>query len=120
LEAITAEHPNLTIEELLYDWPATKFEAFYTALAKRKIADELSQSRSMERAAVWGNMNYDSEEHPEIRQDLMEHIDSGYSKAIAKLYGEVFPEDEVDEIDPDDPWFQAIERGKERYSLTDE
>ncbi len=117
MEAYTAEHPQVTIEELLYEWPATKFESFYTAFAKRKIADELTLRRSLEQAAMWGNMNYDQEEDTEIRQKLQAAIDQGFSKAIAKLYGQEFPEDEEAEIDPDDPWFKAIEQGKQKHGI---
>lgn len=117
MEAYTAEHPQVTIEELLYEWPATKFEAFYTAFAKRKIADELTLRRSLEQAAMWGNMNYDSEKDEELRQKLQSAIDTGFSKAIAKLYGEEDEEDKEVEIDPDDPWFKAMEQGMKKHGI---
>lgn len=115
MEAYTAEHPTVTIDELLYEWPASKFEAFYGAYTKRKMADELMLRRALEMAAMWGNMNYDSQDDKEVRQKLQDAVDQGFSKAIARLYGEIFPEDEEAAINPDDPWFKAIDRGmKER------
>jgi hypothetical protein len=120
LEAYTAEHPQVTIEELLYDWPASKFESFYTAYAKRKIADELTLRRSLEMAAMWGNMNYDQQDDQELRQNLQGALEKGFSKAIAKLYGEEFPEDEEAEIDPDDPWFKAMHEGMKRRGIAEE
>lgn len=115
VEAFAAEH-KVTINELLYEWPATKFQALYAAFAKRKIADELAERRSMEMAAVWGNMNYDSQENPEIRQKIMGVIDKQYSTAIDVLYGAIPPEQAV-EIDEDDPFWKAMTRGKEKYKL---
>lgn len=113
VEAFTAEH-NVTHEEVLYEWPASRFEAFYAAFARRKVADELSQRRSLEIAALWGNPNLDTEDDPRLRQKIMQEVDEQISRAIARLYG---AEVEDDEPDMDDPFWQAAERGKQKRKL---
>jgi len=102
----------------LWEWPASKFEKFYEAYAKRKVADELSHRRALETAALWGNTNLDTEENENARQTLMQSIDTSYSTAIKMVYGE-----EVDlpekEVDWDDPWWAAAKRGMEKRKLPD-
>jgi hypothetical protein len=115
VEAFCAEH-SVKHEEVLYEWPSSKFEAFYGAYARRKVADELSQKRALEVAAVWGNPNLDTEKDPRLRQKIQEQIDAAYSTAIAGLYGDL-PEQNIDQIDTDDPFWQAAERGKQSRQL---
>jgi hypothetical protein len=90
----------------------------YEAYAKRKVADELSNRRSLETAALWANTNLDTTENEGKRQEIGQSIDLGYSTAIAKLYGEIEEEEET-QIDEDDPFFQAMERGMQKRSLPD-
>lgn len=120
MEAFSAEH-NVTIDELLYEWPASKFQALYSAYAKRKIADELTQRRAMEMAALWGNMNYDQKENEYdehvVRMKIMGIIDKQFSTAIGVLYGEIDPIKEDVQIDEGDPFWQAMERGLEKHKL---
>lgn len=106
MEAFCAEHKE-GIDEVLYDWPATKFESLYEAYSKRKIANELSERRSLEMAAVWGNPNLDSEKNPDIRSKWMDGIDQRFSKAIAALYNDDIGSEE-EEIDYDDPFFRPL------------
>lgn len=104
----------------MYEWPASKFISFYGAYARRKIADELSLKRSLEIAALWGNSNYDNEKDPQLRAKLMETVDSAYSKAIAGLYGELQEQQVEEEIDENDPFWQAMERGLAKRKLPSE
>lgn len=115
IEAFSSEHTE-DIDVLLYEWPATKFLALYTAYVKRKVADDLSHRRSLEMAALWGNPNLDQEK--EYRPKQMEAIDHSYSLAIARLYDEI--DDEEEEIDKDDPFWQAMERGIQKNKLPTE
>lgn len=117
MEAFCSEH-TVGIDTVLYDWPASKFEALYEAYAKRKIAEELSQRRALEIAALWGNSNYDNSEHPEIRQNLMQQVDEQYSSALQALYEGTIDNGE-EEIDWDDPFFAASKRGIEKRKLPD-
>lgn len=114
VEAFSSEH-NESIETIMLDWPATKFEALYDAYAKRKIADSLSERRDLEIAALWGNTNLDNEKKPELRQELMNALDTQYSNAIAYLYGEIDPAE--DETDWDDPFLAPTKRKMEEMSL---
>ena len=114
IEAFTADH-KVSHTEVLYDWPASRFEAFYDAFARRKVADELNTRRSLEIAATWANTNLDSSDNKDARQNWQESIDRGFSIAIAKLYGDAI-EDE-DEIDKDDPFFAAMEKGMNKRKL---
>lgn len=49
---------------------------------------------------------------------MAESIDANYSKAIAKLYGEEIEEEA--EINEDDPFFKAMQRGLEKRALPDQ
>lgn len=117
VEAFVAEH-NVGIDEVLYEWPATKFEALYGAYTRRKIADQLAHRRDIEIAAMWGNPNLDNEKDPEIRSKIMNQVYDRYSDVIASLYGD---DDEIEDeaIDTDDPFFAAMERGLEKSKLPD-
>jgi hypothetical protein len=114
VEAFCAEH-KIDVDSVLYEWPASRFEALYEAFAKRKVADELSQKRALELAAVWGNPNLDTKENPKLRQELQADIDEAYSQAIYSLYNDV--EDEEEEIDKDDPFFAAMQRGLKKRGI---
>lgn len=72
----------------------------------------------MEVAALWGNSAFEQVEgNDDARQKYMEVIEEGYSDAIAGLYGEKQPEE--DEINTDDPFWQAMERGLDKRKLPD-
>lgn len=119
VEAFCAEH-QVPYKTVLYEWPASLFEALYGAYAKRKVADELSQRRSLEMAALWGNSNYDSEKDPDLRAKFMESVDERYSDALQRLYSaDPFASQHDDEDDPDydDPFWQAMKRGIEKRKL---
>lgn len=118
MEAFCSEH-TVDIDTVLYDWPASKFEALYEAFAKRKVAEELSQRRALEMSALWGNSNYDSKEQPEIRQKLMEMVDEQYSTALRSLYEGNLETKQEEDIDWDDPFFAASKRGIEKRKLPD-
>lgn len=81
---------------------------------KRKVADELAQRKNLEIAALWGNTNLDGDD-PNARQDAMNAIEDNFDKAIAGLYGYKNPEDE--EVDQNDPFWQAMERGLQKRKL---
>jgi hypothetical protein len=115
VEAFCSEH-TVSFDEVLYEWPTTKFLAFYEAYARRKVADELSLKRSLEMSAIWGNSNYDTEKDPQLRAKLQTEIDKAYTTAIAGLYGDL-PQQQENEIDEDDPFWQAQKRGMEKRKL---
>lgn len=116
MEAFCSDH-QVNIDEILYDWPATKFEALYEAFSKRKIVEELSHRRALEVAAVWGNPNLDSEKDPKLRSGIQEKIDERYSNAISKLYSGAI-QDESDEPDwENDAFWAAAKRGIEKRKL---
>lgn len=112
VEAFSSEH-NESIDTLLFDWPASKFEALYEAYSKRKIADALSARRDAEMANLWGNPNLDSAEKPHLRQEMMDAVDTQFSTAIAALYGEI--EEEV--VDWDDPFLAPTKKSMENMKL---
>lgn len=113
MEAFCAEH-NESIECVLYEWPGSKFEGLYSAFAKRKVAEQLSQRRALEMAALWGNTNLDNEKEPQLRQKWMENLDNAFSTAIKNLYEPESAEANQD-YDENDPFYQAMEKGIEKY-----
>ncbi len=112
MEAFCAEH-KVDFDDVLYGWPSSKFEALYSAFAKRTVANQLAERRNLELAALWGNTNLDNEKKPNLRQEIMEKVDESYSAAINNIYDpQSAPEIEVDE---DDPFWKAMERGIQKY-----
>jgi hypothetical protein len=111
VEAFCAEHNHVTIDTVLYEWPASRFEKMYEAFAKRKIADDLNSRRNLEMSGIWANSAYEQAEDREARTKMLKAIDSSYSEQIWKLYN---PQEIVDEIDPDDPFWQAMQRSIDR------
>jgi hypothetical protein len=89
----------------------------YAAYTKRKIADEITQRRALDLAAVWGNPNYDPQEKGEdgARKDIVKIIEESYGKVLDHLYrGTDLPQQpEDDEPDYDDPFWAAMRRGME-------
>jgi hypothetical protein len=118
VEAFCAEH-KVDIDEVLYDWPASKFESLYDAFSRRKVAEELTLRRALEVAAVWGNTNMDSKESPELRQKFQKEIEENFTRAIASLYGDgsSAASEPVADYDKDDQFFAAMERGMEKRKL---
>jgi len=114
VEAFSSEHFE-SIDTILLDWPASKFEALYEAYSKRKIADSLSARRDREIAALWGNTNLDNEKTPNLRQDLMDSVDEQFSNAIAVLYGEIDVREE--DVDWDDPFLAPAKKKMEEMKL---
>jgi hypothetical protein len=114
VEAFSSEH-NESIDTILLDWPASKFEALYDAYSKRKIADSLSARRDREIAALWGNTNLDNDKTPNLRQDLMDSVDEQFSRAIAILYGEISAQEE--DVDWDDPFLAPAKKKMEEMKL---
>lgn len=110
VEAFCAEH-KVDIDTVLYDWPASKFEGLYEAMARRKIADDLNQRRSLNMASIM-SAQFEKSEH---RQEALESIDENYSNAIMRLYGD--DEEIEEEIDPDDPFFKAMNKGLAEQGL---
>lgn len=88
---------------------------------KRKVADDLNQRRIVEVAAMWGNANMDMvEDDPNIRSNMQRELEINYNTAIAALYGEKIEANKEDEIDYNNPFWAAMKRGIEKYSLPKE
>lgn len=115
MEAFCAEH-NVSSEEVLYDWPSSRFEAFYAAFTKRKIADELAERKRLEMAALWSNPNLDNDDQPQARSNALTQLEENYDQAITLLYTPA-SERKLVEIDEDDPFWKAAKRGMEKHKL---
>jgi hypothetical protein len=110
VEAFCAAHKE-SVDTVLYEWPASKFEALNNAFHKRQLADSLDQKRSLEIASLYANGNFESSEKME---EAIMSIGSAYGRSIAALYGAIDKDDiqseqagEVD-IDMSDPFFAAM------------
>ncbi len=86
--------------------PPRFFEALYLAFQKRKIAEELSNRRNLQIAAIMSNPNYDEKEVN--KEKVIEDIEEAYKDAINKVYGYI-REDDVDLYA--NPFFAAGMRG---------
>lgn len=112
VEAFCAAH-NEPVDTVIYEWPASKFEALNKAFQKRALADALNEKRSLEIASLYANGNFENSEQME---SAIKSIGSMYGKSIASLYGafDMASADEQEEfdIDMEDPFFAAMKLGE--------
>lgn len=109
VEAYCAAH-NESVDTVLYEWPASKFEALNSAFHKRKIADALDLKRTLEVASLYANGNF---ENAEQMEEAIKSIAASYGRSIAMLYGVVDTADNMTvasetDIDMSDPFFAAM------------
>ena len=108
VEAFCAAH-NETIDTVIYEWPASKFEALNAAFHKRVLADALDEKRSLEIASLYANGNFEKSEDME---NAIKSIGSLYGRSIASLYGVADLSQDQEEkefdIDMEDPFFAAM------------
>lgn len=77
---------------------------------KREIAESLERRRDDMISALWANSNYDDDKG--TRKNAIEEITNNFDEAIAQIFGA--KQAEEDEIDDDNPFFQAAQRGQEK------
>lgn len=58
-------------------------------------------------SALWSNSNYDDDKG--TRKDAIEEIESNYDEAVKKIMFGI--QDTEEEIDKDNPFFSAVDRG---------
>ena len=107
VEAFCASHKE-SVDTVLYEWPASKFEALNTAFQKRTLADALDKKRSLEVASLYANGNFESSEQME---QAIRSIGEVYGKSIATLYGVGIPQEQSEkefDINMSDPFFAAM------------
>jgi hypothetical protein len=113
LEEYSAHHSE-TVEVLL-EWPALRFERFYEAYMKRQVSEELTQRKLMMINALYSNSNYDGE-NSKIRDQVIERLEDQFTAAIRAMYAGKTDSSE-EEIDKNNPFFGAMERGLERQGV---
>jgi hypothetical protein len=110
VEAYCAAH-NESVDTVLYEWPASKFEALNAAFHKRKIADALDLKRTLEVSSLYANGNFENSDQME---EAIKAISSAYGRSIAMLYGVIDKSDNnttiasEENIDMNDPFFAAM------------
>lgn len=108
VEAFCAAH-NESVDTVLYDWPASKFEALNDAFHRRIIADALDHRRALEVSSLYANGNFENEEK---FSQAIESIQESYGLAIAGLYEKQSERETIEdteaEIDMNDPFFAAM------------
>lgn len=95
-------------------WPALRFERFYEAFLRRQIIEELTSRKISMINALFSNSNYDGD-NAKIRDQVIERLEDQFNDALALLYGGKRSEDE--EIDKDNPFFAAMDRGLKRQGV---
>jgi hypothetical protein len=100
-------------------WPWRRFEAFYEAHQKRQIIDELTTRKIAMINALYSNSNYDGQENNEKRDRIIQTLEDQFNESVAILYGVKQTAKDKDEIDENNPFFQAMKRGLERQGVLD-
>jgi hypothetical protein len=94
------------VEELL-EWPWKRFDRFYDAFMRRQLIERLERRKEDMIAALWANSGF---EKSEDRTNAIAEIEDNYEQMLRKLLGL----DVEEEIDPNNPFFSAGERGLKR------
>lgn len=68
----------------MLNWPWKRFEKFYEAFAKRKIADELTHRKLLLISSFYANPNYDSKEVN--RDDIIKKLEEQFAELIDNIY----------------------------------
>jgi hypothetical protein len=88
-------------------WPWRRFERFYESALRRSLVESLDSRKEQMIASLWANSNYD--DNKGTRKNAIEELEAAYDEAVAKILG--YYEEEEEEIDPNNPFFGAVERG---------
>lgn len=107
LENYAAHHPE-SIDELL-QWSARKFEHFYVRFQKRQVIEGLERQKNDMVAALWSNSTWDDKKG--TRATAIEQIEEQYAEATRKIKASGTQKQDEEEIDPNNPFFAASERG---------
>lgn len=99
LEEYTAHHSE-TAEEIMYRWSWRRFEGMFKRHLLRKAREELRQMRDLRIAAMDANMNYDSNENRNVKQERVEGLQRAYHEGVQILYSAVGPSQPEPEEDP--------------------
>lgn len=96
------------------NWPALRFEKFFESMQKRKLVDELKQRKFAMLNAMYSNSNYDGE-NSKLREQAIENLEAQFANATTIIYTGKSPDEE--QIDADNPFFKAVDRGLERQGV---
>jgi hypothetical protein len=107
LEEYTAHHSE-TVETIMHDWGWRRFEGMFKRHLLRKAREELRLMRDMRIAALDANMNLDSKENREIKQELVKSFHEAFDEGVRILYGTLKPVDQQPEEPEDDPLFAPV------------
>lgn len=78
---------------------------------KAELANSVERRKDAMIASLWSNSNYDDDKG--TRQKAIDEIEANYDEAIVKIHAGPLAEEE-DQIDKDNPFFSAIERGQRK------
>lgn len=94
----------------MYRWPWRRFEAMFQRHLLRKAAEELARQRDLLVAAVNANMNYDSEENRNAREQRLSGIQRSYEEGMNILYSDPKQDDDDPYSMENDPLFDSVRR----------
>jgi hypothetical protein len=123
LEEYTGTHPE-TVEEIMWEWPATRFEVMFQRYQARRQRDLLRRHRDEMIAAIFSNSHFDKLKEPEkARESAVKYVCGVYDDAVEVLYGIRDPgereQDEVVEAMKKDPLFRHLFNSMESDSRRD-
>lgn len=107
LEEYTAHHAD-TAEEIMYRWPWRRFEGMFRLHLLRKAREEMRQMRDLRLAALDANMNYDSQENAQAKQQRIDGLQDAFRQAERVLYSDAPVQDPDVAAMESDPLFAPI------------
>jgi hypothetical protein len=95
------------------DWPWKRFERFYQAFMRRQLIENLERRKDMMIAALWSNSGFEGNEGGQARNRAIADIESNYEEAVYAILSGVKPGEAEEEVDEQNPFWQAAKKGQE-------
>jgi hypothetical protein len=120
VEEYTAHHSE-SLHSIMYEWGWATFEGMFRRHLLRKAREELRQMRDLRLAALDANMNYDSQENANAKQQRIDGLQDAFRQAEQALYSDAPAQDADTVAMENDPLFAPInQRARELRSQADQ
>jgi hypothetical protein len=120
VEEYTAHHSE-SLHTIMYEWGWATFEGMFRRHLLRKAREELRQMRDLRLAALDANMNYDSQENANAKQQRIDGLQDAFRQAEQALYSDSPAQDADTVAMENDPLFAPInQRARELRSQADQ
>jgi hypothetical protein len=80
---------------------------------RRRLTEVLERRKEMMIAALWANSGFEGQQGADARRAAIEELEEHYDSAVRNI---LMRDQQEEEIDKDNPFFAAAERGLQRIA----